>query len=103
MSRQSTFYGLMRLLGEPHPTIGRPAGAQHFRCSLPVQPIERLKDIPGCEIELLHAEMAVLEIPIDGGMARIIGSVHVDEESRQTLREVTAFHIVEASAPTNDT
>jgi hypothetical protein len=88
-----TFRKLMKRLGEPNPSVIRWAGCQHFTCDLPIQPHRRLLEIDGCRITASELGMAMYEIPVDEGAARILGRVHWDEEGGQTLHDVIAFRV----------
>lgn len=88
-----TFYGLMKQLGESNPLVHRRPGYPHFSCSLPFQPHHRLSEIPGCEIQPGEVGCAVYDIPVDEGVARIVGKVRVESDGTQTIQDVTAFRI----------
>ena len=91
--QEMTFYNLVRSLGTSHPSIWRPAGASFFQCDLSLQPLDHLKEMQGCSIRLSEVGHAVLEIPVDEGVARIIGTVRLEEDGSQTLTDVTAFRV----------
>ncbi len=86
-----TFYGLMKQLVEPNPMVHTEPGTDQSRCRLPFQPLDRLSEIPGCKISLSDLGHAVYEIPVDEGVARIVGEVHLESDGTQTLQGVTAF------------
>ena len=75
---------LMRLcVSRPSSTIS----AGHVFHDLPVQPIHKVKDLPGCRTLLTPGDCAVFDIPVQEGDARIVGTVHAGD---QTLRDAVA-------------
>lgn len=95
---EMTFARLVATLGENRPVICKLAHQPHFNCALPFQPFERIKQLPECSITFSDIGHAVFEIPIEEGIARIIGKVYVEDDGTQTLRDVVAYRI-ESQAP----
>lgn len=91
---QLEFRELMKCLGERHPCIWCPEGTQHYTCTLPDQPFERLK---GREhrIEMTHKGCVCFSTPVKEGRAFVMGTVRLDDDGAQTLVGVTA-HLQES-------
>jgi hypothetical protein len=85
------FIDLIKTLGQSGHLIAKMVTCSEPMCRLPVQPIHRLKSFDGWEI--LSTSPTIFQIPLEDGVARIIGEMKIESDGTQTLINVLACYV----------